>query len=195
MVTAAAFEELHTAKSDTSCVVLSLNVATAVNCFRAPMGMVEFAGVTAIELIVAFVTVTEAVPLIVPDVAVTVTDPATTPVATPFTSIVKRFCAEEDHVNEVSGCVLPSSKVPVAVNCSRVPAESFAVDGATVMDCRCAGTTVSVDESEKLPTVAEIVVVPCPTVITTPELSTVATAGTEETQVIPLLRSELDPSL
>lgn len=192
---AAAIEELHSTASDTSCVVLSLNVATAVNCFIAPMGMVEFAGVTAIELIVAFVTVTEAVPLIVPDVAVTVADPAMTPVATPFTSIVKRFCAEEDQVKEVSGCVLPSSKLPVAVNCSRVPAESFAVDGVTVMDCRCAGTTVSVDESEKLPIVAEIVVVPGPTLVTTPELSTVATAGAEETQVIPLLRSELDPSL
>ena len=192
---AAAIEELHSAESDTSCVVLSLNVATAVNCFIAPMGMVEFAGVTAIELIVAFVTVTEAVPLIVPDVAVTVADPAMTPVATPFTSIVKRFCAEEDQVKEVSGCVLPSSKLPVAVNCSRVPAESFAVDGVSVMDSRCAGTTVSVDESEKLPTVAEIVVVPGPTLVTTPELSTVATAGAEETQVIPLLRSELDPSL
>lgn len=194
MATAAA-EELHSAESDTSCVVLSLNVATALNCFIAPMGITESAGVTAIELIFAFVTVTEAAPLIVPDVAVTVAEPAMMPVAAPFASIVKRFSAEEDQVNEVSGCVLPSSKVPVAVNCSRVPAASFAVDGATVMDWRFAAITVSVDESEKLPTVAEMVVVPGPTVVTTPELSTVATAGAEEAHVTPLLRSELDPSL
>lgn len=63
IVTAAAFEELHSTESDTSCAVLSLNVATAVNCLIAPMGIVEFAGVTAIELIVAPVIVTEAVPL------------------------------------------------------------------------------------------------------------------------------------
>lgn len=196
MLAAAAFEEFHNTESVTSWVLLSLNVAKAVNCFTAPMGIVEFAGVTAIELTVTFVTVTEAVPLMAPEVAVTVAVPTLTPVATPvLASIETRFCAEDDQVNEVSNCVLPSSKLPIAVNCSRVPAASSAVPGVTLMDCRWAGTTVNVDESENAPTVAEIEVVPGPTVVTTPELSTVATAGDEEFQVIPLLKSELDPSL
>ena len=57
-----------------------------------------------------------------PDVAVIVTVPVPTPAAMPFTSTVATEFAEELQVTEVSNCVLPSSKLPTAVNCWLVPA-------------------------------------------------------------------------
>ena len=63
--------------------LLSLNFPVAVNCLVAPMGMLEFAGVTVIETNVAAVTVTDAVPLMPPELAVTVIVPAAIAVATP----------------------------------------------------------------------------------------------------------------
>lgn len=79
--------------------------------------MLEFAGVTAIETRVAPVTVNEAVPLTEPDVAVMVEVPVPTPVATPLTSTDATEFDEELHVMDVRSCVLPSSKLPTAVNC------------------------------------------------------------------------------
>ena len=61
----------------------------AVNCFVVPTAMLEFAGVTAIETRVAAVTVSEAVPLTDPEVAVIAAVPVPTPVARPVASIYK----------------------------------------------------------------------------------------------------------
>jgi hypothetical protein len=157
--------------------------------------MLEFAGEIASEARVAFVTVTEAVPLIPAELAVMVAVPAIAAVASPkeFTDTI--FCAEDDHVNGVSICVLPSSKLPVAVNCSAVPTAIVEVAGLTEMDCRWAATTVRVEESVKPPTVAVMLVVPALRVVATPVLSTLATAVVEELQTTPLLRSALVPSL
>jgi hypothetical protein len=79
--------------------------------------MLEFVGVTAIETSVAPVTVRLALPVTDPEVAEMVAVPAATPLAKPdeFTDAVP--VAEDDQVTEVSNCVLPSSKLPVAVNC------------------------------------------------------------------------------
>lgn len=49
----------------------------------APIGMLEFAGVTVMDTSVAAVTVTDAVPLMPPELAVTVMAPAPIAVATP----------------------------------------------------------------------------------------------------------------
>lgn len=132
----AAVEELQSTDSVTSCVLLSLKVPVAVNCLVAPIGIVELAGETESETRAAFVTVTEAVPLTAPELAVTVTLPAATPVASPEEFTVSKFCAEEDHVTEGSSWVLPSSKMPVALNCATVPVAMVAVAGVTEMDCR-----------------------------------------------------------
>jgi len=59
-----------------------------------------------------------------------------------------------------SSCVLPSSKMPVAVNGCNVPTAIVAVAGKTDIEVRCAGTTVRVVESVSEPTVAGMVVVP-----------------------------------
>jgi len=86
--------------------------------------------------------------------------------------------------------VLPSSKLPVAVNCWRVPAAREIVGGATEIEVRCAFTTVRVTLSLKLPTVAVIVVVPALAVVANPEeASILATPVADEPQLTPFTRS------
>jgi hypothetical protein len=109
-------DEVQTATAETSCALESLNVPVAVNCFVVPGAIVEFAGVTAMETRVAPVMVSEAVPLTEPEVAVIVAVPMLTPVANPLELIVAEF-DELLQVTFCSSCVLPSSKLPVAVNC------------------------------------------------------------------------------
>lgn len=76
-----------------------------------------------------------------------------------------------------------------------MPAAIDGVDGLTAIETKCAATTVTVELSVNEPNVAVIVVCPAPTVVTNPELFTVATDPDEDVQVTPLDRSELDPSL
>ena len=113
----AAFEELHMTDAVMSCVLLSLKVPVATNCFEAPTGMLEFAGVIAIETKLAPVTVTAAPPVIEPELAFTLTVPAEIPIASPEESIVTTPGDDDDQVTDGNIWVLPSSKVPVAVNC------------------------------------------------------------------------------
>ena len=54
------FEEFHVTVEDMSCVVLSENVAMAMNCWVVPSTMLGFVGVTVIEVITAGVTVSVA---------------------------------------------------------------------------------------------------------------------------------------
>ena len=90
-------DELQSTNVVMSSELLSLKVPIAVNCFVAPAGMDEFSGAIARETKVALVTVTDAVPVIDPDVAVTVAVPAATPVPNPEESIVRMPDAPEDH--------------------------------------------------------------------------------------------------
>ena len=195
MVAAAGFEEVQTTEAVTSCVLLSLNVPVALNCFVVPTAMVEFAGVTAIEIKVAPEIVSDAVPLTDPALAVIVAIPVPTLVARPVESTVAMEEDEEVQVNDWSHCVLPSSKFPTAVNCCVVPSAMDGVAGVTEIEMRCAATTVKVVLSVNEPTVAVIVVDPAATVAARPELLMVATALDEEFQFTPLTRSALEPSL
>ena len=100
------------------CVVPSLNVPVAVNCCVAPLAIDGFAGVTAIDCSVAAVTVSKVEPLIAPDVALIVEFPTPAPVARPAALIVAVVVVPELHVTVlVRFWVVPSLKVPVAVNC------------------------------------------------------------------------------
>jgi len=117
IVTTAALEELQRAVLVMSCVLLSLKVPVAVNCFVVPIDMLELAGVTAIDTSVAALTVSDALPVTVPEIALIVVVPVPTAVARPDASMVETLIGDADHVTEVSSWVLPSSKVPMAVNC------------------------------------------------------------------------------
>ena len=188
-------EELQSTSNVRSCVELSLNVPVAVNCLVAPAGILLFSGAMASETSVALVTVTDDVPEIAPDVAVTVVGPAATASPSPLLSIVMALVALEDHCTDVSTCVLPSSNMPVAVNCCCVPGAMETVAGLTEIDSMCAATTVTVEESVNVPTVAVIVAEPAATVVARPFPSTLAIVGSEVLHVTPDTRSCTDPSL
>jgi hypothetical protein len=188
-------EELQATDAVMSCVLLSLKVPVATNCFDAPIGMLEFAGVTAIETRLAPVTVTAALPVIDPELAFTLPVPRPIPVANPEESTVTTTGADDDHVTDVNIWVLPSSKIPVAINACFVPAAIVTGDGVTEMETRCALTTVRVTESVNDPTVAWIVVVPAPVVAARPEPLIVATGVDDEFQLTPLTKSWLVPSV
>jgi hypothetical protein len=157
--------------------------------------MLEFAGVTAIESRVAPVTVRVAVPLTEPELAVIVTVPVPALVANPVVSTLATEVAEEDQFTDGSNCVLPSSKVPVALNCWLVPIAIDCTAGVTEIEIRCAATTVRSEVSVKEPTLAVKVVEPAATVVASPDALMVAVAGVEEVQVTPLVKSKLVPSV
>jgi hypothetical protein len=102
MLAAAGVEELHNDDAVMSWVLESLKVPVAVNCLSAPIGIVELAGVTAIDTRVAAETVSEAVPLTDPDVAVIVVVPPLKPEATPLEVMVATEVDDELHVSGVS---------------------------------------------------------------------------------------------
>jgi hypothetical protein len=196
MVAAAAEDEVQNTVPVTSCVLESLKVPMAVNCLVVPTAMLELDGLTAIETSVAAVTVSDAVPLTDPDVAVIVAVPVPTAATSPVAgSMLATELDDEVHVTEGSSCMLPSSKLPTALNCSSVPAATDGVAGLTVIDVKCAATTVNTEVSVSAPRVAVMVVCPAATVVANPEFTIVATEGEDDVQVTPLLRSALDPSL
>lgn len=90
-----------------------------------------------------------------------VTTPVATEVAMPVAPMVATAGADEVHVtDDVRFCVVPSVKVPVAVNCSIVPSGIDTLPGATEIEVRIADVTVRFVWPETLPDVAVIVTVP-----------------------------------
>jgi len=137
MVAAAAEDEVQKTVPVTSCVLESLKVPMAVNCLVVPTAMLELDGLTAIETSVAAVTVSDAVPLTDPDVAVIVAVPVPTAARSPVAGLTLATALDDElHVTEGSSCVLPSSKLPTALNCSAVPAAIEGVAGLTVIDVK-----------------------------------------------------------
>jgi hypothetical protein len=90
--------ELHVTVLVKFCVLPSLNVPVAVNCWVAPLVIEGFAGVTAIDCSVAAVTVSNVDPAIDDDVAVMVEVPTPAPVASPDALIVAVAVVPEDQV-------------------------------------------------------------------------------------------------
>lgn len=126
--------------------------------------------------------------------------PGPTAVTRPFASTVATRVFDELQSAGVSSCVLPSSKVPTALNCEVVPTATDSPEldpeGPVIaIESRCAATTVMSDVSLRPPKLAVTVVAPAPTVVQSPLLSMVATDVEEELHVTPLERSELLPSL
>ncbi len=194
MVAVAGLEEPQRTEGVRSCVLLSLKVPVAVNCFVVPTAMLEFAGVTAIDTKAALLTLSDAVPVTEPEIALIVADPVPTEVARPEELTVAVPGTDDVHVTDVKSCVLPSSKVPTALNCCSVPKAIETAFGSTSIDMRCAATTVKVVVSLRDPTVAVMVVCPAPAVVATPEPLILATELEAELHVTPLARSCADPS-
>src|SRR5947209_7279354 len=138
-------------------------------------------GVTAMELSVAAVTVKVADPLIVPEVAVIVDDPAAIAVASPALTVATAV-DEDVHVAVlVRFCLLPLLYVPVAVNCLVLPAAIEAVVGDTEIEVSTAAVTVSVSVPLIDPKVAVMVAEPTATPFPSPVCGpTVATEVFDE---------------
>jgi hypothetical protein len=113
METTEVADEAHVATPVTSCVVPSEKVAFAVNCCDKPRASVALEGVITIEVAYAAVTVMDAAPDTVPDVAVMLAVPAASARAKPLVGEVSLTVAtnvfEEAQVTAlVRFCVLPS---------------------------------------------------------------------------------------
>ena len=80
--------------------------------------------------------------------------------------------------------MVPSVKVPTAMNCCRPPIPMFGMAGATAIDTKVAVVTVSVVELLTDPDVAVMVVLPRPALTANPETPSItATDGEDELQL------------
>lgn len=168
------FDELHVAVPVMSCVDPSENVPIAVNCCKVPKEIDGLAGVTAIEVTLALVTVSVAPEEMLPEAAVIAELPAAMPMARPGTPLALMLAAAgfaEVHCTElVMFCVLPSENVPVATNCIVVPGAIDAVNGEIEIDVNAALVTVTVALEEMLPEAAVTVDDPIPVAIASPNV-------------------------
>jgi hypothetical protein len=127
-------DELQLARAVSTCVVLSGNVAVAVNCCVAPKVMVLFVGAISKDAITANV----AEPEMLPDEAVIVIFivPALDEVVTrPVLPIGASVVSEELHATEVvRSCFVPFEYVPVAVNCCVAPEAMIGFAGVTAIE-------------------------------------------------------------
>jgi hypothetical protein len=172
--------EVHVAALLRSCVLLSVKVPVAVNCFVRPAAIDGFAGVTAIDAMTAGVTVADTVLLIEPSVAVIVTVPKATVATFPLPSMLAMVESEEFQITPLRSCVLPSVNRPTAVICSEVPNANDGAAGTNEMDTKEAGNTVNVVEPVTRPDVALMVTVPALSVVAAPALSMEATVESVE---------------
>ena len=133
-----------------------------------------------IETKLAALTVAKVLPLIDPEAAVTVAVPMFFAVTRPLCITDSTELLEElQETVLVMICVVPSEKVPVAVNCCSVPIRTTGFAGVTVIDCKVAPVTVNVVVPAMPPNAAWMVEVPCASPVARPcvpgELLMVAT--------------------
>jgi len=183
----------------------SVYVPVAVNCCVPPAATVGVAGLMLIDVTVACVTSSDAVPLTEPFFAVMVVVPTAALLTRPVELIVATVALEEDQVvrgeDERSWLEL-SVNVPVAVYCCSRPRAMDGVAGVTAIEAKAAGLTVSKVEAEVEPTVAVIAVLPVFPVaglVVKPWLPaaslTVTRLKSEEVQWVVLVRSCVDWSV
>ena len=181
MVDTLACDEFQWLFSVMSCVLLSLNVPIAANCCVLPALHVGSAGVTATDCNVPVPIVSVVVPFKPEAEAVIVTEPAFFPCAIPVPRIWARFGFDDFHETPARfPPVLPSLNVPTATNLIDVRTAIRGLAGLIVIPTRCAVDTVSPVEPLTVLKVAVIVEVPGATLVTSPALLIVATAGVEE---------------
>jgi len=164
-------------------------------CVR-PICTVAAAGVTAIDVNVAAVTVKVAEPALAPEVAVIVAVPADTPVATPDDATVATTSVPELHVTALlMSKVVPSEKVPVATTGCGRPIGTVSAAGATAIDTNVSGFTVKVREAAMPPKLAVMTDGPAATPVASPDvLLIVATLVVPEVQLEDAVTSLDDPS-
>lgn len=109
MVAVDVWEEFQVTPLVRSCVLPSLKMSVAVNCWLIPIPSVRPTGVTTMAEIVPVLTVSVVDPLMGPRVAEIVVVPVEMPVALPFASIVATEVADDAQVtSELRSLLLPS---------------------------------------------------------------------------------------
>ena len=190
ITTTVVLDELQVACVLISWVVPSEKVAVAVNCWVVPTGRLGLAGVIAMEDWLAEFTVMVVLPETAMKVAVMVAVPVAIAVARPLLLTVATNGLAELHVTcLVISWVVPSAKVPVAVNCWVASLSTLGSAGAIAMEDRVAEVTVRVALSATAPEAAVMVVVPAVRAVARPLLSTTATEVSDELQVTNLVIS------
>lgn len=118
-----------------------------------PFGIEELGALIVIDWRVAAVTVRAKLLDVIPFwVAVMLLLPVATPVARPAAVIFPTVGAELAQVAVfVRFCVLPSLKVPVAVNCTLVPLAIEELMALTLIDCGVAAVTASAKVFDVIP--------------------------------------------
>jgi hypothetical protein len=178
----------------TSLVVPSLKVALALNRMEPPTCRAAAAGDTTIELVLAPVTVSWAVPTSPSSKATMVELPGANPLTSPAETVATEGAEDVHKTKSVRSCVLPSAKVPSAVKANPVCAAMLALEGEIRIAVSC-GLTRIVLLPVTAPNCAEIVTFPAETAPTLPVLSTAAIDGFEELQVTSSVITCVVPSL
>ncbi len=178
-VATAVLSELQATYGLRFCVEASLKVPVAIITPRPPVGKDAGEGLTAMETIVAFVTVTGTEGASDPRVAVTFAWPGATPVAVPVVvPMVNTEVLSEDQVTIlVKSWVLPSVYVPVAVNEICVPCAMLPVAGLIAIELTLAALTVREVLPVCPPNVALMVVIPSESPVAKPLTVREATLG------------------
>jgi hypothetical protein len=128
-----------------SCVVPSEKIPVAKNGIPFPPKTDVLEGNTLIDSSTDVVTVTVAELEVNPDkLALTVADPTARALASPVVPaalLTDRTCELEEVqvADAVTSCVVPSEKVPVAVNCWALPTAMLELAGVTDRETRVAG--------------------------------------------------------
>jgi hypothetical protein len=192
--TSVVFDELHVTDAR-STELPSLNSPVATKDWETPIAIDAWSGERTIEVSVGALTVTVVEPAIDPRVAVTVTLPAATAVATPVLSTAATDKSDDDQVTcAVTSCELPSLQVPVALNCCVSLATSEVFDGVTAIEVNM-GVTVRLLKPLREPIVAVIFVVPAASPVAIPEPLILAILVAVEDQVACVVTFLLLPSL
>ena len=194
IVAAVGSVEFQLAEAVKSCWLPSSKVPMARNCSAVVNGIEPLAGSTRIETNVVLNTVSSVESLSEPKAAEIVVVPSAKTLAKPWLPPALLIVATAGllllHVAVVvKSCLLPSVKLPVAVNCGVFPAPIEGWTGVTVIDTSVGGVVVNVVEPLTEPELAVIVVMPGSDVLASPWLLMVATAVLEEFQLTEVVRS------
>jgi hypothetical protein len=148
------------------------------------LAILGLAGVTDMDERDNTFTVRSVDPLTPPSDALIVAPPPDTPSARPVGPTVDTEGAAEFHVAWlVKSTVDPSENVPVAVNCSLVPAAMLGLAGLTAIDRSAAGATVIVVEPVMPEKSALTVEAPVESAVASPAVVMLATPVADELHV------------
>src|SRR5258708_27443810 len=143
IVAVATVPDAHTTLAVRFCVVPSLNVPVADRNTTRLNSTHQITSYAAFCFKKTAVTVSNVDPAMLPLVALIVLVPFFSVLASPAALIVAVATIPDPHTTlAVRFCVVPSLNVPVAVNCTGVPAATLGFAGVTAIDCKVAAVAI-----------------------------------------------------